>query len=175
MRLLPWVQDVGGRLTWPSRSRSVLLAAWEVASRLAILSPRYFPPPTAVGSFLVHHFVGGDLGAETLTTVMRVAAAFAIAAIPGVAVGLLMGMARPVREAIDPYIAFLYPVPKIALLPFLLILLGVGEPAFVLTGALSAFFQIAISTLAGRADDGPAAPRGRPQLRGARHRGCSAR
>lgn len=127
----------------------VLLAAWEIASRLAILSPRYFPPPTAVGSFLVHHFVGQDLGAETLTTVTRLAAAFAIAAIPGVTVGLLMGMARPIRDAVDPYVAFLYPVPKIALLPFLLILLGVGEPAFVLTGALSAFFQIVISTLAG--------------------------
>jgi NitT/TauT family transport system permease protein len=127
----------------------VLLALWEVASRLAILSPRYFPPPTAVGSLLAYHFVGQDLGAETLTTVMRLAGAFAIAAIPGVPLGLLMGMARPVRDAIDPYIAFLYPVPKIALLPFLLILLGVGEPAFVLTGALSAFFQIVISTMAG--------------------------
>jgi hypothetical protein len=64
--------------------------------------------------------------------------------VPGVVVGLLMGMIRPVREAVEPYVAFLFPVPKIALLPFLLILLGVGEPAFVLTGALSAFFQITI-------------------------------
>jgi sulfonate transport system permease protein len=40
-------------------------------------------------------------------------------------------------------------VPKITLLPFLLIILGVGEPAFVLTGATSAFFQIVISTLGG--------------------------
>lgn len=127
----------------------LVLAGWEVASRLAIISPRYFPPPTAVGAFLIRHFAGEDLGAETLTTVLRLAAAFAIAAIPGVAVGLSMGMLRPVREVIDPYIALLYPVPKIALLPFLLILLGVGEPAFVLTGALSAFFQIAISTQAG--------------------------
>jgi NitT/TauT family transport system permease protein len=126
-----------------------LLAGWELASRLAILSPRYFPPPTAVAAFLVQHFFGQDLGLETATTVLRLAAAFAIAAVPGVALGLAMGMARPIRNAVDPYIALLYPVPKIALLPFLLILLGTGEPAFVLTGALSAFFQIAISTLAG--------------------------
>ena len=127
-----------------------------------------------MGSFLVHHFAGEDLGAETLTTVMRLAAAFAIAAIPGRARwDSLMGM-PPVREAIDPYIAFLYPVPKIALLPFLLILLGVGEPAFVLTGALSAFFQIAISTW----------PACRPWIRGSSRSaattgrtasGCSAR
>jgi NitT/TauT family transport system permease protein len=126
-----------------------LLAIWELAARLALISPRYFPPPTAIGAFLARHAGDSDLGAETLTTVSRLGAAFAIAAIPGVPLGLLMGMLRPVREAIDPYVAFLYPVPKIALLPFLLILLGVGEAAFVLTGALSAFFQIAISTLAG--------------------------
>jgi NitT/TauT family transport system permease protein len=82
-------------------------------------------------------------------TVTRLAAAFTIAAALGVPLGLLMGRLRPVRDAVDPYIAFLFPVPKIALLPFLLILLGVGESAFVLTGAVSAFFQIVISTLAG--------------------------
>jgi NitT/TauT family transport system permease protein len=126
-----------------------LLALWEVASRQAFLSPRYFPPPTAVAGALADGVVAGDLGAETLVTLTRLALAFAIAAVPAVPLGLLMGMVRPIRHAVDPYIAFLFPVPKIALLPFLLILLGVGEPAFVLTGALSAFFQIVISTLAG--------------------------
>jgi NitT/TauT family transport system permease protein len=126
-----------------------LLALWEVAARLAIVSPRYFPPPTAVGAGLVASFSEGDLGAETLTTLTRLAAAFALAALAGVPLGLVMGRVRAVREAIDPYIAFLFPVPKIAMLPFLLIVLGVGEPAFVLTGAISAFFQITISTLAG--------------------------
>lgn len=126
-----------------------LLALWELASRLALLSPRYFPPPTLVGWGLVDRFADGDLGAQTLVTLTRMALAFALAAVPAVPLGLLMGMARPVRDAVDPYIAFLFPVPKIALLPFLLIILGVGEPAFVLTGASSAFFQIVISTLGG--------------------------
>jgi len=126
-----------------------LLALWEVASRLAILSPRYFPPPTVVGSSLVWSVTAGDLGEHLAITVTRLAGAFAIAALLGVPLGLLMGRVRPVRDALDPYIAFLFPVPKIALLPFLLIVLGVGEPAFVLTGAISAFFQIVISTLAG--------------------------
>ena len=126
-----------------------LVVLWEAASRLAVLSPRYFPPPTVVAGALVERVTAGDLGAETLVTVTRLALAFAIAAVPAVPLGLAMGMLRPVRHAIEPYVAFLLPVPKIALLPFLLILLGVGEPAFVLTGAISAFFQIVISTLAG--------------------------
>jgi NitT/TauT family transport system permease protein len=126
-----------------------LLALWEVLARLAVLSPRYFPPPSRVGAVLVESFAEGDLGGETLVTLTRLALAFTLAAVPAVPLGLLMGMARPVRAALEPFIAVLFPVPKIALLPFLLILLGVGEPAFVLTGAISAFFQIIISTLAG--------------------------
>jgi NitT/TauT family transport system permease protein len=126
-----------------------LLALWEVAARLALVSPRYFPPPTVVGGVLASGLAAGDLAAETLVTLARLGAAFALAAVPAVPLGLLMGMARPVREVVDPYVAVLFPVPKIALLPFLLIVLGVGEPAFVVTGAASAFFQIVISTLAG--------------------------
>ena len=126
-----------------------LLGLWEAAARLAIVSPRYFPPPTAVGAGLVTYLLEGDLGVETLTTLGRLAAAFALAAVAGVPLGLAMGRLRALQETVDPYVAFLFPVPKIAMLPFLLILLGVGEPAFMLTGAISAFFQITISTLAG--------------------------
>jgi len=126
-----------------------LLALWEIASRLALVSPRYFPAPTTVAWVLADRLVEGDLGAQALVTLTRLAGAFALAAVPGVLLGLLMGVARPVRAAVEPYIAFIFPVPKIALLPFLLIILGVGEPAFVLTGATSAFFQIVISTLGG--------------------------
>ena len=128
---------------------AVLLVFWEICSRHAIVSPRYFPPPTTVGWALVDGFAAGDLGTQALVTLTRLGFAFAIAAGPGVMLGLLMGMARPVRDAVEPYIAFIFPVPKITLLPFLLIILGVGEPAFVLTGATSAFFQIVISTLGG--------------------------
>ena len=127
----------------------VLLALWEMASRLALVSPRYCPPPTTIGWALVDRPGTGDLGGALLVTLTRLGLAFALAAVPGVLLGLLMGMARPVRAALEPYVAFIFPVPKIALLPFLLIILGVGEPAFIATGAASAFFQIVISTLGG--------------------------
>ena len=126
-----------------------LLALWETLARLGAVSARYFPPPTRIGGVLADSLREGDLGGEILVTLGRLAAAFALAAVPAVPLGLLMGMVKPVRDAVEPYVAVLFPVPKIALLPFLLILLGVGEPAFVLTGALSAFFQITISTLVG--------------------------
>lgn len=125
------------------------LIFWEICSRLGIVSPRYFPAPTTVAWTLADRLVAGDLGGDLLVTLLRLACAFALAAVPAVPLGLLMGIARPVRDLVEPYLTFIFPVPKIALLPFLMIILGVGEPAFVLTGASSAFFQIVISTLAG--------------------------
>ena len=128
---------------------AAMLVLWELCSRLAIISPRYFPPPTTVGWVLADRVAAGDLGTALLVTLTRLVLAFALAAVPAIPLGLLMGIARPVRHFVEPYLAFIFPVPKITLLPFLLIILGVGEPAFVLTGASSAFFQIVISTLAG--------------------------
>jgi NitT/TauT family transport system permease protein len=126
-----------------------LLILWELCSQTGVLSPRYFPPPTVVAPTLARLLAGGDLWGETLVTLNRLAIAFVLAAAPGVPAGLAMGLFRPVRYALEPYIALLFPLPKIALLPLLLILLGVGEKAFILTGAISAFFQIVISTLGG--------------------------
>ncbi|HKQ63443.1 MAG TPA: ABC transporter permease [Methylomirabilota bacterium] len=125
------------------------LILWELCSRLAIVSPRYFPAPTTIGWVLADRLAAGDLGSELAVTLTRLAFAFALAAVPAIPLGLLMGIARPVRDLVEPYLAFIFPVPKITLLPFLLIILGVGEPAFVLTGSSSAFFQIVISTLGG--------------------------
>src|SRR5215471_7564381 len=125
------------------------LVLWEICSRLGFVSARYFPAPTTVAWALADRLYAGDLAADLVVTLTRLAFAFTLAAVPAVPLGLLMGMARPVRNLVEPYLAFIFPVPKITLLPFLLIILGVGEPAFVLTGASSAFFQIVISTLGG--------------------------
>ena len=127
------------------------LALWEAASRTALLSPRYFPPPTTIAFTLAQLLGTGELWGDALTTLSRLAAAFALAAAVGVPLGLAMGLWRPLRRIVEPPVALLYPLPKIALLPLFLILLGVGERAFVLTGAVTAVFQILISTAGGAA------------------------
>jgi NitT/TauT family transport system permease protein len=60
-----------------------------------------------------------------------------------------MGAVRGLRDALDPLVAAAHPVPKIALLPLAMIVLGVGEPSRVAVVALAAFFPMVISTAAG--------------------------
>jgi NitT/TauT family transport system permease protein len=93
---------------------AAVLVLWELCARLAIISPQYFPPPTTVAWTLVDRLFAGDLGTDLLVTLTRLGFAFALAAVPAVPLGLLMGMARPVRDLVEPYIAFILPVPKIA-------------------------------------------------------------
>jgi len=133
----------------------LLVAGWEIAARTALVSPRYFPPPTVIAAMLGRLLTAGEFWGDALTTLARLAVAFLVAALAGVPLGLGMGLWRPLRRALEPAMAMLYPLPKVALLPLFLILLGVGEGAFVFTAAVTAFFQIATSTAGGAATIDP--------------------
>jgi ABC-type nitrate/sulfonate/bicarbonate transport system permease component len=127
----------------------LLFASCEALVRHGPLNVSYAPAPSDVLAAVVRGAVAGDLLLHTGATLMRLASAFVLAAVPGVVLGLLIGVWGPVRRVVDPYMALLYPLPKIALLPLLLIIMGVGESAFVFAGSLTAFFQILISTADG--------------------------
>jgi NitT/TauT family transport system permease protein len=73
-----------------------------------------------------------------------------------VLLGVLMGMSRILARVADVWIAALYPLPKISLIPLLIIWLGTGEAYKIVISAVTAFFPVVISTYAGiqRADRG---------------------
>jgi NitT/TauT family transport system permease protein len=79
-------------------------------------------------------------------------AGFVIGAIPAVAVGLAMAMFRPVRLFFDPLIAALFPIPKVALMPLLLLTFGFGDASKIALVATGVFFPVVINTYAGAAN-----------------------
>src|SRR6202030_3837775 len=82
-------------------------------------------------------------------TLLRIFVGFLLAAVSGVLVGVLMGMSRILAKVADIWIAALYPLPKISLIPLLIIWLGTGEAYRIVISAVTAFFPIVISTYAG--------------------------
>jgi len=74
---------------------------------------------------------------------------FAAGAAAGVAVGVLTGFFARAEAVGQPLIAATFPIPKIALLPLLILWLGIGEPSKVAVIALGVFFPMAINTYAG--------------------------
>jgi ABC-type nitrate/sulfonate/bicarbonate transport system permease component len=93
--------------------------------------------------------VDGSMVYNLGITLLRIFAGFALAALTGIGLGLLMGMSRIVARVADAWIAALYPLPKISLIPLLIIWLGTGEAYKIVISAVTAFFPIVISTYAG--------------------------
>lgn len=125
------------------------IIAWEALVRMRGIAPIYLPAPSAIAVYLWRMIADGSLPVNLGITLGRVLGGFAIAAVAGVGLGVLMGMSRLVARIADPWIAALYPLPKIALIPLLLTWLGTGEAYKIVISAVTAFFPIAMSTYAG--------------------------
>ena len=125
------------------------LLAWEAFVRVRGIAPIYLPAPSSIAVYLWRMIADGSLAVNLGITLGRVLGGFAIAAVAGVSLGVLMGISRLAARIADPWIAALYPLPKIALIPLLLIWLGTGEAYKIVISAVTAFFPIVISAYAG--------------------------
>ena len=140
--------QIGERLL-PPLTVVVFVLGWEAFVRARGIAPIYLPAPSAIAVQLYRMAVDGSLLHHLGLTLARIFAGFALAGVCGILVGLLMGMSRLVARVADAWIAALYPLPKISLIPLLIIWLGTGEAYKIVISAVTAFFPIVISTYAG--------------------------
>jgi ABC-type nitrate/sulfonate/bicarbonate transport system permease component len=126
-----------------------LLALWEVAARMSWIDVRFFPAPSSVAHAMMASMQSGELTVNTLATLQRLLFGFLVGGIPGLMVGILMGVYRPLRLAFDPLIAATYPIPKSAILPLILLIFGLGESSKIVMVAIGAFYPVAINTTTG--------------------------
>ncbi|WP_105035225.1 ABC transporter permease [Cryobacterium aureum] len=127
----------------------VLLGLWELAAATGVLDARLFSPPSAIGERGAEMVADGSLFVHIWATVGRLAFGFIAGSILGVFAGLIMGVVRPIRAALSPTFTALYALPKIAILPLLLLIFGLTETPKILAVAISVFFVVQINTLAG--------------------------
>lgn len=126
----------------------LLVALWEGAVRVGLLDARFFPPPSLVLETFARLLADGTLARHTLVSVVRVLAGFAIGAFGGLAAGLVLGTVRPLRVALEPVVSALYVLPKIAILPLVMLIFGLGEASKVAIVAIATFFIVVINTTA---------------------------
>lgn len=135
--------------TLPALSIIGFLAAWQFAVAFRGIPPIYLPSPLAIAETLIKMTLDGSLAVNLGATLLRIVVGFGVAAITGVCLGVVMGMSPLVARVADPWIAALYPLPKISLIPLLIIWLGTGETYKIVISAVTAFFPIVMSTYAG--------------------------
>lgn len=128
---------------------SAVLLVWEVLALSHRINPIFFPAPTSILMSLVHLIGSGVLLTDLWVTLWRVVLGFALGALVGVLVGLLLGLSEPVRAFLYPVFASVYPIPKIAILPLVMLIFGMGSTSKVAVVAISVFFLLLFNTLTG--------------------------
>lgn len=118
-----------------------ILAAWHLLA-VMVASPALPTPGATVAVFTQH--VPALLPAFWVS-LYRVAAAIGVASVLAAPLGLLLGRSARLDAFAAPVLAILYPIPKIVLLPVLLVLLGLGDAAKIALMAVTVFFQVLVS------------------------------
>jgi ABC-type nitrate/sulfonate/bicarbonate transport system permease component len=143
------VQQIGEPRVLGWLAVALVLVMWEVVVATAHLNPIYLPRPTHILAALFTMFSSGGLLTDLLATLGRIFGGFAISLIFGTLLGTWMATSERVNAIADNFIAALYPLPKVTLIPLLIIWLGTGGPFMLAISALGAIFPIVINTVLG--------------------------
>ncbi|QPZ93232.1 ABC transporter permease subunit [Thioclava electrotropha] len=131
----------------------VVLGLWQIVTASGLIAPLFLPSPVAVVQKLFGlistGFTGVPLWEHILVSAGRVFAAFALACIIGIPLGLAMGMSPVMRGLFDPFLEFYRPIPPLAYLPLMIIWFGIGETSKVLLIFLSVLAPVALGARAG--------------------------
>jgi NitT/TauT family transport system permease protein len=134
---------------WIALLGLALIAGWKIYVEASDISRFVLPPPEDVGSALVD-VLGEDRTWEHASiTVKEILGGFAAAVVAGVLVGVVLGELPAVERVVNPFLVVLQVLPKVAILPLLLLWLGFGSSARILIAAVFAFFPVTAGTRAG--------------------------
>ena len=135
-------------------SLAALVVGWEVAVRLGLADPLFVPAPTAVAAALAAG--AGEVVPRLADTLLKALLGYGLAVVLGVSGGLVLGSRRLVHDVAMPYVVALYSIPKVLILPWVVVIFGLGLGTAVLTGMLFAVFPIVLMVAAGTRDVDPA-------------------
>ena len=138
------------RDTWLSVfSVPFLIALWEAAVDLRGVNSAFLVAPSTIVLVTIDLIASGELTEHIFITLGRMLTGFFIGSILGLLIGLAMGWSKGIRAFLDPVISVIHPLPKIALLPLIMLLIGIGERPIILVIALAAFFPVLVNSMAG--------------------------
>ena len=142
--------SAGRRVALQAVSVAVLIAGWEVAARAGWVDPLFVPAPSAVAR--AFRVIGPEAVGLLGETLGKTLVSYALAVSLGVGAGLLIGGVRYLHDVLNPFLVALYALPKILVLPWILLLFGLGTAPAVVYGVLQGFFPICLLVAGGVRD-----------------------
>jgi NitT/TauT family transport system permease protein len=137
IRLSPWLFTIG------------LLVVWEASVHIFKIPTFLLPPPTAVAQAFVEY--SGPLARNAWITLETTLIGFGLAVGFGLLLGLLVGWSRAIYAGLYPLMIGFNAIPKVALVPILVLWFGIGFIPAVLTAFLISFFPIVVNVATGLA------------------------
>jgi NitT/TauT family transport system permease protein len=118
----------------------VVGAMWEAVAHAGYFPPRFFPPLEVIAATFARLTMSGVLPHHAADTIVRLIAGFALAALFGVTIGVLMGRSRRAEDILLPLVSIGAPIPGLAYAPLFLLWFGPGNvPAVALVAFVSMF------------------------------------
>lgn len=143
------------RIVAPLVSLVLLLTLWEVGVRIANVDPTLWTPPSQVVKALPRVVGNGSYWDAIRETLELLAVGFAVSAVAGVAIGLIVGRVRILDRALTPWINGVYSTPLPAIYPIITAAVGFGFSAKVMIVFALAVFPIMMNTYQGVTETDP--------------------
>ena len=137
VRLAPWLYTV------------VLLLFWESVVRVLSIPVFFLPPPSIIAEAFVDFWV--PIYRNSLFTLSTTMIGFGLAVGFGVLLGLAVGWSRSIYAGLYPLMIGFNAIPKVAVVPILVLWFGIGFVPAVLTAFLISFFPIVVNVATGLA------------------------
>lgn len=128
----------------------VFLAAWHLLTDnnvVAWLRFNRMPSPESVLQALLARVSSGSYYDDLLASLQRILLGFGLAAVVGIALGVLVGRSEVARMTLRPFIELVRPIPAIALVPLTILLFPSSEQGIVFITFFAAFFPVVVSTI----------------------------
>jgi NitT/TauT family transport system permease protein len=141
------------RIDWvkaaPFLYTAAMLAIWEITVRLFAVPIYILPAPTVIAEAIWQYWPA--IWKNSLVTLWTTLAGFGLAVVGGLALGLLVGWSRTIYAGLYPLMIGFNSIPKVAVVPILVIWFGIGTVPAILTAFLIAFFPVVVNVATGLA------------------------
>jgi ABC-type nitrate/sulfonate/bicarbonate transport system permease component len=127
----------------------LLVFFWETISRNKLISPLYFPPMSKNLVAFCHLILDGTLPLELIRSFSRIFGGFFLAIGVMVPLGIAMGLFKPIYNLFEPLTELIRPLPPPAIIPVMMLFLGIGEAMKIIVIAFACSFPILINTMDG--------------------------
>jgi len=133
------------------RYSPILLLAflWEVAPSLGLIDPTSVPPLSTVAVAWWNLLRSGDLASHGLSSLQNLSTGLALGVGVGTALGVLMAWYRPLDDLVHPLVRALYPMPKSALIPVMILWLGLGSASKIASIFIGCLLPVVLSAYNG--------------------------